>query len=95
MRFVLVRHGQSKAIIQKIIAGHSDTPLTEAGREQAKSLAQDLLKGGIKFDAVYSSDIVIDSDTTNIICEILGINEIFYDKRLREHDAGIFTGRKS
>lgn len=95
MRFILIRHGQCEGSIQKIITGHSDTPLTDVGRKQAKSLAQDFLKSGIKFNAVYSSDIVRASETTNIICKILGINEVVYDKRLREHNAGIFTGRKS
>jgi broad specificity phosphatase PhoE len=94
MRFFLIRHGQSEASIKKIIAGHSDIPLTKLGKEQANALGQYLLESGIKFDAVYSSDIVRASDTATIMRDKLGIKEIIYDKRLREHDAGIFTGRK-
>jgi len=94
MKIILVKHGKCESSIQKIIAGHSDTPLTEVGRKQAKSLAGDFLKNGIKFDAVYSWDTLRASETTNIICEILGINDVVYDKRLREYNVGIFTGRK-
>jgi len=94
MKFFLIRHGQSEASIKKIEAGHSDIPLTKLGKEQADALGEDLMESGIKFDAVYSSDIVRASETTTIICDKLGIKEVIFDKRLREHDAGIFTGRK-
>ncbi|MBK5114066.1 MAG: histidine phosphatase family protein [Candidatus Heimdallarchaeota archaeon] len=93
MRFYLVRHGQSEANLHRIIAGHGEYPLTDLGKEQAKSLGQELLKKGIKFDAVYSSDILRASETANIICSEMGIKEIIFDKRLREGDAGVFEGR--
>ena len=48
---------------------------------------------GTEFNAVYSSDLARASETTAIICHELGIEEIFFDKRLREGNAGIFTGR--
>ncbi|GAH89221.1 unnamed protein product, partial [marine sediment metagenome] len=58
MKFYLVRHGQSEANLHRIIAGHGAYPLTDLGKEQAKSLGQEFLKKGIKFDAVYASDII-------------------------------------
>ena len=93
MRFVLVRHGQSTANVAKIIAGHGAAPLTELGKEQAKSLGIKLLKMGVKFDAVYSSDLRRAFETATILCNELGIEDITFDKRLREGDAGILTGK--
>lgn len=93
MKFYLVRHGQSEANLHRIIAGHGKYPLTDQGKEQAKSLGQDFLKKGIKFDAVYSSDIVRASETVNIICNEIDFKNIIFDKRLREGDAGVFEGK--
>ena len=94
MRIFLIRHGQSKGGKKKIIAGQSDLSLTKLGKEQAATLGQEFLESGIKFEVVYSSDIARASQTSTIICEKLGISGIIFDKRLREQDAGIFTGRK-
>lgn len=93
MRFYLIRHGQSEDNIIRRISGHLATPLSELGKEQAKSLGQELKEKGIKFDVVYSSDIRRSSETATIICNEIGIIDIIFDKRLREGDAGVFTGR--
>ena len=95
MKFFLIRHGESKAAKKKIIAGQSNVSLTKLGKVQAATLGQDFLESQIKFDAVYSSDIMRASETAKLICEKLGIEEIIFDKRLREQDAGIFEGRKT
>ena len=36
MRLYLVRHGQSEGNVAKTFHGHTDYPLTELGREQAR-----------------------------------------------------------
>ncbi len=95
MKFILVRHGQSEDNVNKIISGHGAAPLTDLGREQAKSLGQKFLESRIKFDAVYSSDLKRASESAMIVCNEIGIKEISFDKRLREADSGIFTGRYS
>ncbi len=95
MRFYLVRHGQSKDNINKVIAGHRATPLTTFGREQAQSLGKKLAENNLKFDAVYSSDLKRAAETASLICDELRIEKIILDKRLREGDAGDFTGRLS
>ncbi|MGY5860214.1 MAG: histidine phosphatase family protein [Candidatus Thorarchaeota archaeon] len=94
MKVVLVRHGQSLDNETGTISGHAPTPLSDLGKEQAKALGQKLLEMGIKFDAVYSSDIRRAFQTTSIICRELGIEEIIYDERLREGNAGVFTGKR-
>ncbi|MFW9877050.1 MAG: histidine phosphatase family protein [Candidatus Thorarchaeota archaeon] len=93
MRIFLIPHGQNEARIKKIITGYSDISLTNLKEEQVVDLGQHFLERWIKFEAVYSSDIVRASETTKIICDKLRIKEIIFDKRLRENEAGIFTGR--
>ena len=95
MKIYLTRHGQSEANLHKIIAGHGDYPLTDLVKEQAKALGQEFLKQDIKFDTVYASDIVRAAETAKLICKEMGIQQINFDKRLREGDAGVFEGRYS
>ncbi len=95
MKFYLVRHGQSEDNINKVVSGHRATPLTDLGREQAQSLGQQILEKRIKFDVAYSSDLKRASETATIICNELGIENIIFDKRLREGDSGDFTGKLS
>ncbi|MGY5881603.1 MAG: histidine phosphatase family protein [Candidatus Thorarchaeota archaeon] len=89
----IVRHGQSVDNITKTISG-PDTPLSDLGREQAKSLGKKLLDTKIKFDAVYSSTFLRASETATLICNEIGVKDIVFEKRFREGDAGIYTGRR-
>ncbi len=93
MRIILVRHGQSEDNVTGTIAGHRPTPLSSLGKEQAHSLGKKFLELDFKFDAVYSSDLKRAVQTTEIICEVLGISDIIYDQGLREGEAGSFTGK--
>ena len=94
MKIYLIRHGQSVDNVTKTISG-SDTHLSDLGREQAKAIGQKLMDLGIKFDAVCSSSYRRASDTATIICKEIGVEEITFEKRFREGDAGIYTGRSS
>ena len=51
----LVRHGETQWNRIGRIQGHSDVPLTETGRRQARLLARRLADS--TFDAVYTSDL--------------------------------------
>lgn len=42
MRLYLVRHGQSEGNVAKTFHGHTDYPLTELGREQARQAGEKL-----------------------------------------------------
>ena len=61
MKLFLVRHGQTQANLEMYYSGQSDVPLTDVGREQAKSIRPILEK--IPFDRVYSSDLSRAIDT--------------------------------
>ena len=93
MRIYIIRHGQSVDNATGTISG-PNAPLSDLGRVQAKSIGQKLLEIGIGFDVVYSSTFQRASETARIICNELGIEVIIFDKRLREGDAGILTGRR-
>lgn len=89
-RITIIRHGQSEGNINKIICGHFDTPLTEAGRYQAKLTGKHL--SGKKIDKIYSSDLRRALETANIIANEVGVG-ISVDARLRERSCGIFDGK--
>ncbi len=55
MRFLLVRHGETEYNREGRIQGQSDIPLSEAGREQVRSLGVRL--AGLRIDAAFSSDL--------------------------------------
>lgn len=55
MRLFMVRHGQTRANLERFFYGpNDDFPLTPLGQEQAKSIRPIL--ENISFDRVYSSD---------------------------------------
>ncbi len=88
--FYIVRHGQSVANIQQILAGQLDSPLTQAGVNQAKKLSRDLQQ--VQFDAVFSSDLVRAKRTAEIITLEKKL-AIATTKALRERHYGIYEGK--
>lgn len=86
----VVRHGESEANVNKTVQGHTDSPLTEKGEEQAKEVAKAFKD--IKFDAIYSSDL----DRAKRTAEIIKLDrdvEIKTSPKLREKSFGVFEGR--
>ena len=63
--FYIVRHGQTDWNAQKIIQGQLDIPLNETGEKQAKEVAEKFKN--IKFDLVFSSDLLRAKRTAEII----------------------------
>lgn len=61
----LVRHGESEWNVRGLIQGQSDSALTQKGEAQALKLAKELK--AIKFDAVFSSDLMRAKNTADII----------------------------
>ncbi|MFH1089315.1 MAG: class I tRNA ligase family protein [Candidatus Uhrbacteria bacterium] len=90
VQITFLRHGESQANLDKVGAGHLDSPLTEKGRNDAKELGN---KIDLKlYDIVYSSDLVRASEMAEIVFGDVH-KKIVLDKRLREIDLGDITGK--
>jgi probable phosphoglycerate mutase len=88
--FYLVRHGETEWNAENRFCGRTDVPLSEAGRRQAKSLAERLKP--IPFEALYSSPLARALETACLISESSGLEPIL-DERLVELDYGQWEGR--
>ncbi|HWJ31297.1 MAG TPA: histidine phosphatase family protein [Gaiellaceae bacterium] len=87
---LLVRHGETDWNRDARWQGHSDTPLNEVGRDQARRLAAEL--GEV--DVVYSSDLARARETAEILAEPIGL-EVRVDPRLRERGFGAWEGKNA
>src|SRR5438270_7968282 len=87
-RVLLVRHGQSEWNALGRWQGQADPPLSDLGRDQARAAARAL--GAV--DAVFASDLQRATETAHIIAGALGIGPVLIDERLRERDAGEWSG---
>jgi broad specificity phosphatase PhoE len=85
---LLVRHGETDWNRDGRWQGHSDTRLNEAGRRQARELAEAVHD----VDAIYSSDLARARETAEAVGERLGL-EVRLDPRLRERSFGAWEGR--
>lgn len=85
---LVVRHGQSEWNAIGRWQGHADPPLSELGRRQAYVAAGSI--GAV--DGIISSDLIRAVETAAIIAQQLGIGPVMVDERLRERDAGEWTG---
>lgn len=87
-RVLLLRHGQSTWNAEGRWQGQADPPLSEHGRRQAWAAVATL---GAP-DALWSSDLSRAAETAAILAEGLGVGPVLADARLRERDAGAWTG---
>ena len=86
---LLVRHGETDWNRERRFQGHADPPLNEAGREQARELADRL--SGEDIAAVYTSDLLRARETAEILAAALDA-EIVALRELREIDVGSWQG---
>ncbi len=86
---VLVRHGETDWNRERRYQGHADTPLNEAGRAQARELAEILRSEDL--GAVYTSPLRRASETARIVAGRLGL-EARELEPLREIDVGDWQG---
>ena len=87
-RILLVRHGESEWNATRRWQGQADPPLTDLGRTQAAHAAAAL--GAV--DAIVTSDLQRASATAQVIADALGLDAPMIDPRLRERDAGEWSG---
>ena len=88
-RVILVRHGQTTWNEGSRFQGHLDSPLTQAGIQQAETLGRRL--AAEKIGAIYSSDLGRAMQTAEIIARHT-THRVVSDTRLREQCLGIFEG---
>jgi len=88
-QLVVVRHGETEWNREGRYMNHLDSPLSELGQRQATALAKRL--SGMKFDAIYSSDLGRALATAKIITDLCG-GEVGIEQDLREHALGLFQG---
>ena len=86
----LVRHGRTDWNDKKLIQGHEDVRLNTDGQSSAKDLAKEFKN--IKFDKIYSSDLLRAKETAEIIAleHKLAIETT---QALRERNFGNFEGK--
>ncbi|MBQ9773656.1 MAG: histidine phosphatase family protein [Clostridia bacterium] len=87
---IFVRHGQSVANLDRVFAGHTDTPLTALGHQQAENTARFLKDYPI--EAIYSSDLSRAMETAAPTARMHGI-PIRPDAQMREIFSGEWEGR--
>jgi broad specificity phosphatase PhoE len=86
---LLVRHGETDWNRERRFQGHADPPLNDAGREQARELADRL--AGENIAAVYTSDLRRARETAEILAARFDA-EIVALRELREIDVGSWQG---
>ena len=89
-RFYFLRHGETEWNTEGRVCGHTDVPLSEAGRQQARWLA--LRMKSIPVEALYSSPLRRALDTARMVGEAIG-HEPIVDDRLRELSYGEWEGK--
>ncbi|MEI7749714.1 MAG: histidine phosphatase family protein [Candidatus Moraniibacteriota bacterium] len=94
--FFLVRHGEAEQNVLRILdsfPGNPEFGLTEAGREQARKVGEELSCLGI--DLLFASPMRRTRETAESIASAYGGIRIIFDERLRETDFGMWNGNPS
>jgi probable phosphoglycerate mutase len=89
-RILLARHGQTAWNALGKLQGHTDIPLNDLGRDQARALAETVRGTGIA--AVWTSDLARARETGEIVAAALGLAAPTVDPTLRERQFGVFEG---
>ena len=91
LRLLLVRHGESTANAAEIYANR-DTALSDKGHQQAMRIARRLSR--YKIDKIIISTYTRAKQTAEHIINHHKHAEIIYDKDAREHELGVFEGKR-
>lgn len=89
IRLYLARHGRTEWNVAGRFQGHTDIPLDDHGREQARALAE-RLRGRIEL--VFASDLRRASESAEIVAACLQLPILKLDPGLRERSHGVFEG---
>ena len=86
---LLVRHGETDWNADGRLQGHTDRPLSDFGRRQARQLAEELTNESL--EAIYASDLARARETAEIVAKRLGL-PVVLEPELREKDWGTWEG---
>ena len=86
----LARHGETDWNVQGRWQGHTDIPLNDRGRGQAREVAAALRGAGLS--GLASSDLSRAHETARIVGSELGLGVAYVDADLRERMFGVFEG---
>lgn len=89
-KLYLVRHGQSAGNAEGRFGGHSPTPLSELGLQQAEMTAQALARENI--NAIYTSDLYRAVQTAEPLAKLLNL-PIIKTSAFRERNVGVLEGK--
>lgn len=90
MEIYIVRHGETVANRKNELQGYYDTPLTEQGNKQAKTVASELSDG--MFDMLFSSPLKRALDTAKILAQEAN-TDIRIAEQLKEICYGDWEGK--
>jgi broad specificity phosphatase PhoE len=93
MKFVLVKHGETKEGRRGIILGSLPGELSIGGKKEIKIISEKIKKSGLEPEIIFSSNLNRAKQSAEIISKTLGL-EIKYDKLLRERASGVAEGKK-
>jgi probable phosphoglycerate mutase len=88
-KITLIRHGETEWNLSGRWQGHADSPLSDRGVLQAKSLGQRMKSE--QFDYFYSSDLGRAMHTARLVGEPSGVSAVPFEG-LRERDLGVLEG---
>lgn len=86
----VARHGETDWNAAHRWQGHTDVPLNDTGRAQARALAGRLQ--GEALAGAVASDLSRASETARIVAENVGVALVYVDAGLRERAYGVFEG---
>lgn len=97
MAIYFLRHGQSQANAEGVLAGQLDSPLTLLGQHQAQHEGERLAAEGQVFDVIISSPLVRAYDTAVTVATAINypLGAIEIDPRLMERHAGELEGKST
>lgn len=89
-KFIIVRHGQSKANECGYLVGNKEAPLSSLGEKQARAVSEYILNT-YKIDVIYSSPLERACNTVKGVADELNL-PIIKEDDLREFDFGEWEG---
>src|ERR1051325_7605511 len=86
---LLIRHGQSRGNAERRFGGHTATPLSARGRNQAQATARSLKSESLT--AIYSSDLARAVETAEPLAKLTGL-PVNPTRAFRERSVGVMEG---